>query len=438
MTDNSTPPVVNMTDERLIQEGELAVERYHSSRESARGQIMPMARGLLAARRVYGEDDVRFGAWLDKSPYRTIEKDDRACLIKLGENEVLAVPFIAQTRLVSPRTIWKALCPFIPSIPSSATVLPFPPGGKSGEPLSHHAKEEVRSPEIDQSVPDPAPIAPNQPVSPTTSAETQSSKAVTVPHVPLTRKHAFHGLKRGEQIALVYSDSKTRTTISKCVEQHGGLAIWDMILTAFDAGFLIGTNLQTKKCSLRILFPNAPSQYCSMFDLSKQTDRKQVRDFLLPAAMANREAIIADPGNIEAIIKQHEQQLRAAGDAAKRAQKLEAAKATMKANECEVLLYGRQFWPILDLPHPDFGYTFEQLQHAVWFFREISGIALQANRNDNKSAALAVRHAIKWLNGFVDPKVMSLVTDMSRALQNNHNGLERLPLMPELDRPYDD
>src|SRR5207249_4118917 len=46
-------------DERLIREGEAAVERFKKSRE----QILPMARGLAAAKRKYPATR-EFGAWL--------------------------------------------------------------------------------------------------------------------------------------------------------------------------------------------------------------------------------------------------------------------------------------------------------------------------------------------------------------------------------------
>ena len=55
-------------DERLIQEGGAAVEWYHNSRDQARAQILPMARGLLAAKRKYPATQA-FGNWLDTSQY---------------------------------------------------------------------------------------------------------------------------------------------------------------------------------------------------------------------------------------------------------------------------------------------------------------------------------------------------------------------------------
>ena len=58
-------------DERLIREGEAAVEGYILDLDSARRQILPMARGLCAARRLYPATQA-FGGWLQGSPYQSI------------------------------------------------------------------------------------------------------------------------------------------------------------------------------------------------------------------------------------------------------------------------------------------------------------------------------------------------------------------------------
>jgi hypothetical protein len=92
-------------DERLIREGEAAVERFKKSRE----QILPMARGLAAAKRKYPATQ-EFGKWLHDSPYSMIGDHDRAALIKIGEqldgHEEVVVEFLMRTHLVAPQLIW--------------------------------------------------------------------------------------------------------------------------------------------------------------------------------------------------------------------------------------------------------------------------------------------------------------------------------------------
>jgi len=76
-------------DERLIQEGEAAVEHYTKEIDSARRQILPMARGLCAAKRKYPATQA-FGGWLQGSPYWKIGQTDRAALIQIGAHEGFA------------------------------------------------------------------------------------------------------------------------------------------------------------------------------------------------------------------------------------------------------------------------------------------------------------------------------------------------------------
>jgi hypothetical protein len=101
------PPisVIINSDDQLIAEGEAAAERYHKSRE----QVLPMARGLLAAKRKYPATQ-EFGEWLQNSPYSMFGKNDRSALISIGEqldeHEDAVVEFLARTNLGSPQLIW--------------------------------------------------------------------------------------------------------------------------------------------------------------------------------------------------------------------------------------------------------------------------------------------------------------------------------------------
>jgi hypothetical protein len=97
-----------LDDDQLIADGEAAVERFKKSRD----QILPMARGLAAAKRKYPATR-EFGAWLKGSPYSTIGEHDRGDLINIGKQlekrEDVVVEFLARTKLVSPQLIWKEL-----------------------------------------------------------------------------------------------------------------------------------------------------------------------------------------------------------------------------------------------------------------------------------------------------------------------------------------
>jgi hypothetical protein len=95
----------SQTLDDVIEQGEVAAERFNKSRE----QILPMARGLAAAKRKYPATR-KFNEWLEGSPYSRIGASDRAALINIGEqldeHEGVIIQFLAGTNLVSPQTIW--------------------------------------------------------------------------------------------------------------------------------------------------------------------------------------------------------------------------------------------------------------------------------------------------------------------------------------------
>jgi hypothetical protein len=105
--------ITNLGDQHLIQEGEEAVKLFRGDIGKARSRIMPMARGLLAARRKYPAN-VEFNRWLQASPYNDLGKTDRASLIKLAEHENVAERFLRSTDLVSPELIWQKVAQQLP------------------------------------------------------------------------------------------------------------------------------------------------------------------------------------------------------------------------------------------------------------------------------------------------------------------------------------
>jgi hypothetical protein len=101
--------VVDLGDnERLIREGEAAAERFGRSRD----HILPMARGLAAAKRKYSATR-EFGAWLEGSRYSSLCAQDRAAMVKIGKHfdghETAIVEFLVGTKLTSPQSIWTAI-----------------------------------------------------------------------------------------------------------------------------------------------------------------------------------------------------------------------------------------------------------------------------------------------------------------------------------------
>ena len=403
--------VTVLNDERLIREGEAAVDRYNRARASARTEVISMARGLLAAKQRYPATQ-DFGDWLNQSSYRELEHQDRAALIKIGEHEAFATKFIRSTRLVSPQTIWDAVRELLPSLPSY-----------------YHSNSGSEIQINPQNAPIPIATEPEQPVSPTAPSK------IELHLEPISARHPFRGYDRAGEVAAIYRHGKTRSMIGAAINKRK--QIWPLILQVIDAGLLAPTEGVREQPDLGILFPNAPLGFRRRFDLTDKQDLQAVKEQILPAVLANREAIVADPERIEEIIKSHAQQLRAQADAERIAQRIETAKATLKANEREVLMFGHRFWPIIDIAHPDLAYNYEELRHAVWTFRELHTATRLSSDDSPKSCGVRIRHIIKFLNGYTNARVMQLLVEMSRALQKNPEGKEQLPDMPNLDRSYE-
>jgi hypothetical protein len=151
-------------DDRLIREGEDAAERYHKSRE----EILPMARGLAAAKRKHPATR-EFGAWLKGSPYSKIGDQDRAALIKIGEqlvrNEGVVVEFLRATDLISPQTISAEIDKKLrPQLHIKPTYY-LSKSGHGSEEANQPASEKATEPESGDAEPDadPPPIKAAEP-----------------------------------------------------------------------------------------------------------------------------------------------------------------------------------------------------------------------------------------------------------------------------------
>jgi hypothetical protein len=154
-------------DERLIREGEAAVELFNRSRD----QILPMARGLAAAKRKYPATR-DFSKWLLGSPYKKIDKQDRAALIKLGEHEETAAKFLRDTGFISPQTIWAAVKKELQP-PPPAVDPTYYLNKSEDDPVDANLSANVE-PKAHDARPDAVPSANGEPIEPEADAEPHS------------------------------------------------------------------------------------------------------------------------------------------------------------------------------------------------------------------------------------------------------------------------
>ena len=278
--------ITQLDVERLIREGEAAVDLYNKDLRNARARIMPMARGLLAAKQKYPATQ-DFGDWLQTSSYREIEKDDRAALIKIGEHDAFAEKFARSTSLVSPQTIWSAIQGLLSTSYDTNSTSPPTPTPETPLVIAETPKT------------DGAP-APKQP------SETPK---------PITSKSGFYEAPRAQEIAAKFLNKDGRSVLSKIWKDRNGKQIWELITTALDGGLLVETTRTNISPTLNLLFPLAPFSYASRFDLTKPPQRKHVKDQILPAMIACRDKLLAEPKRMREIMAEYEHGRRSPSNA---------------------------------------------------------------------------------------------------------------------------
>jgi hypothetical protein len=400
---SSSVAVANLDDERSIREGEAAAEQYNRLRDEARAQVLPMARGLLAAKRKYLATQA-FGDWLETSPYQKIGKDDRAALIKIGENEELAVQFIRTTSLISPELIWAAIKASLPgSTPTSSTptsddpnspnppsaLEPVVPIGESGPPSgpslpassapssddlksassSHRANSTSNPPPttelLGSSRPLPAGVSPAvlyTPGSFFSSVETSGTESKPTDHGGFaTRAAEFHG---------IFRDATTRETLACIHRGKHGPAIWGLMTQARDAGLLVENDRSLHTASLWLLCPSLP--HPGKYDLENPEHLAQVQNYFLPAMLAHRDQILANPERVTDIVNEYVSLRDAAEKNRTEADRQLAWRQDISGVLWEITRLGQRydseygsFWRQWPIPDPD------RLKRAVKFLSSL-------------------------------------------------------------------
>jgi hypothetical protein len=414
-------------DERLIREGEAAVDDYNRSHERARKNIIPMARGLLAARRKYPANQ-EFGDWLQTSAYRELEKDDRAALINIGQHEEWATKYIRTTKLISPRTIWDAIEELMPS--------------------SHDAKTPPQS--DTSAIPTDVPVEkPEENAGPLPEKAPESDPA-PAKSAGLGDRHPFFGQKRAEEVAAIYLHDRARTTIGTMLIKRGKRAVWDLILETIDAGLLQPTSTSANMPTAKLLFPDAPPSFTRHIMLDKEPDRQRLREHILPALIRHRDEYLTAPATIEDILRRDAREIRERARAEDHARKLTVARETLSANETEVIMFGKHLWPIVTTNDPAQRYDYAQLTAAVWFFDDALRLARLASDNSPKSCGMSIRFLVKRLMQYNDStpatdaargrwrQIFGLVNELTWLMEKSpeHVG-NRLPALPA-DKAYQD
>jgi hypothetical protein len=276
-----TATIVDISDERLIRDGEAAVDHYLNDLKNTRSRIMPMALGLLVARRAH-KADREFGAWLQASPYNKLGKTDRAALINIGKHADFAVKFIRTTILISPETIWSAIEGLLP--PVSDDRKPenqAPVEAKGGATAS---TKPVAAPSANSTVAESGERPRHDVVGSGSSAISDPGKAALPKQLGIDHKDYAEFLSaypKNPQRAI-------KSALSALADKRGGkkhaVALFELGLEIVRAGKAVqisGANTGSKEPDARVFLPHVPpgiTKYITMKQLVERIDRLRTVD----------------------------------------------------------------------------------------------------------------------------------------------------------------
>lgn len=148
--------------------------------------------------------------------------------------------------------------------------------------------------------------------------------------------------------------------------------------------------------------------------------RDFVQKIIWPIAMANKEAVIADPMVLERLVN-----FRVEKNYAET--RVDAAVKAMPDNEREIVLFGKRFWPRDDSQD----YSYDECRAAGRFFRDLLHLCEMSTGLDNPgSRAMGIRASTRAVQRFLNRNVVILIDAISIAMENNPDGKCEWPPQP--------
>lgn len=401
------PTAMNVLADRI----RVAYGRTERGRREWIEGTLELAAALLEARGQF-KADRQFAHWIVDAGLEDISHQDRAALISMADDLAATRRMLEETKRLSWRYIWEEeMKPW------------FTQAGKPTLPPQNPEKLPL--------IPDLAPEAPAETTAPAASIK------------PVSKRSPFHGWPRADEVAAVYLSIEARRELGKIIKVRGGKEIWPLILTAIDAGFLTATETGFTKATLRILFPCGDRAYCGRFDLANVKERQHVRDHIMPAALAKRDAILASPDQLESIVALHWQRHQEATREAVANQKVADALRAMPTDQRAVMMYGVRLWPRVE--HQFGTYDYDQICAAIWYFRDFDGwVQGGISGKTPGSRAIIARLSTRWPQEYIDraytpetrgkiKKVYQLVHLLARLLEENPEGECVVPPTPKTE-----
>jgi hypothetical protein len=459
-----------------------AFDEWYEASDHWSEKTIALAIELVAVRTECGENDTAFGVWLVEHNCDDLGRQARAALINMGRHIDLTRETFRTAKRRSVEYIWEEeIKPQLerlsarieePTQDLYARSYTSPDSDQTIQAASRLESPQRTYPEESQSESNPSyPCGADRSLDSDqrpimrigaqaseeahTEGLAKTAESGTAERVPLQPKisshHPFVGRPRAAEVAALYENGRTRTTISQLLrKKRGSRDVWNLILESMDAGFLRQNSIAVTLPTAKLLFPQAPTSFTRLYSLAEEKDRKVLREQILPAAIRCRGQILVTPEQIAEILQRDAAAIRERARLEEQERKLNSARKTLAAHEPEVILFGKHFWPIVDIDNPDQRYDYAQLTAAAWFFDDALRLARASNDNSPKSCGLKIRFLIKRLGQFNDTlpldqpargrwrRIFELVNEMTRMLERSPEKeiSNRLPLLP-LEKSYD-
>lgn len=388
---------------------------------------LAVAANLAEARRHF-TDNRLFSIWLAENDLAKLSENDRAALISMAANLItLRAVLIEQPEKLHPITIWRKCADRFN--------------------LGQVSKNEPSPPKI-VNRPEPTPIplpVESAPAEPAVSVVREGPKPKPE---NLNTRSPLHGLPRAEEVAAFYLETATRATLGKVFRTRGGRSIWDLVLAAIDGGVVTPTHAVIRPSpptaltmiNLRLVLPDAALPYAMRYNLLKSNDRKVVAEDILPAAIANREAYLANPEDLERIVARHGKP----DPATIRVARQEAAmRRAADAGQQRIVVFGELMWP-----HEQGLYDYDQIRCAIWVFKDFRAIFHAPPGQHPGSQADYIKVSMIWLNQYIariqvsEPaerhthkmlRVLALLHKIADLMQRNPTGECVFPYSPKVE-----
>jgi hypothetical protein len=223
------------------------------------------------------------------------------------------------------------------------------------------------------------------------------------------------GLPQADEISKVNlgKDQNSRlATILKKMKRDDRNDTWGLFVLAYESGLLTPNDMAiniNQPLNLRVIFPWFPKQhrYAKKFDIRYRTSRELVRNDVIPVAIANKDAVMANPDLLEQLVY-NERQRRV------RAEQETKAIESLQPGESHIIVYGQTVWPRVNARSGS--YSYEEICCAARIIRD----ADDNFKGEPKSRAINFRNSTKWLRRYC-ASVITKDADAKASIERVHS-----------------